>query len=82
MYKKVLCNGYILGVGIVAQGGNISKEEYDTLTAVFNNAPECEVGYYYRLKENLVWELCEVPAIDDEPASIEDYEEALRRFGV
>ena len=59
-YKIVKKDGNILGVGEVPHGGNISKEEYDKVTKIINQMPKAPDGFYYRLKENLEWELCEM----------------------
>ena len=56
-YKKVIRNSYILGVGMVPCGGNISKETYDKITDMINNMPTPPEGFGYKLKENLEWEL-------------------------
>lgn len=64
-YKKITSNGYILGVAQAESGGNISKETYDEITAIIHNMPTAPDGFYYRLKENLEWELCEMPTEGD-----------------
>ena len=57
-------NGYIHGVvkGVNAENSNISESEYNEIKAIIENAPTAPDGFYYRLKENLEWELCEMPA--------------------
>ena len=59
-YKKITSDGYILGVAEIESGGNISKKEYDEITKVIHCIPTAPEGFYYRLKENLEWELCEM----------------------
>lgn len=74
MYKKILLNGYIMGVCIVSQGGNISEEEYERLTGVLSAMPAAPEGFYYMLREDEVWELVKKedaptdPEIDDAEA--------------
>lgn len=58
MYKKYVKGGYIIGIGA---GEEISKEEYDTILAAINNRPAAPDGCYYALKENLEWELKDIP---------------------
>lgn len=57
MYKKVIINGYIIGVGEVFSGGNIDEEEYTRLTEVFLSMPTAPEGYHYMLKADETWEL-------------------------
>ena len=57
MYKKIIIDGYILGLCEVSQGGNITEEEYNRLTNVFMSKPEAPEGYYYMLLEDETWEL-------------------------
>lgn len=59
MYKKIVKDGYILGVGEVSRGGNIDANEYARLTEVINDAPEAPDGFYYMLREDETWELIE-----------------------
>lgn len=65
-YIKVMSNGYILGVAQATSGGNISKEEFDEITAIIHDMPTTPDGYYYRLKDNLEWELCELKIAERE----------------
>ena len=82
-YVKVISDGYILGVGEVESGGNISKEEFDEISNIIHNTPTAPDGYYYRLKENLEWELCKIPSDEGgEIASDADYQAALEDLGV
>lgn len=83
-YKKIIVDGYILGLAEVANNGNISKAEYDRITEVIHSKPIAESGYDYRLREDLTWELYELPPmpIEDEEATAEDYEAALAELGV
>lgn len=73
-YRKVVINGYILGIGETMAEGNISAEEYARLTNVFSTMPEAPVGFSYILREDETWELVERepeptdPDIDDAEA--------------
>lgn len=77
-YKIVIKDGYVLGVGQVPSGGNITKERYDAVSSVIANMPTAEDGYCYRLTEAMEWELCERMT----EATEGDYLAALERFGV
>ncbi len=66
MYKKYVKDGYIIGLGA---GEEISQQEYEDILKVINNRPQAPDGCYYALKENLEWELKEIPeslSIDEE----------------
>ena len=60
-YYKIVMDGYILGIYVGKDGVcEITKEEYDTIQATLNNAPETPDGFGCRLREDLVWELFEL----------------------
>lgn len=63
-YYKLIENGYIIGIGKGAGGEAISVEEYSEILSVIRSKPEAEAGYDYWLKEDLTWEMVEVPTID------------------
>lgn len=90
-YFKMTTDGFIDGIGTSSSYGNISKEEYDKISALIHNIPkDAPSGYGYRLRaDNLEWELCELPVVEeaedeneDEEATTEDYEAALAELGV
>ena len=58
-YRKVVIDGYIIGVGETSAEGNITSDEYNRLTEIFLAMPEAPEGYYYMLRENETWELIE-----------------------
>lgn len=75
-YAKVVCNGYILGVGI-ANIGNITEEEYNEITGIFRSAPVAPSGYTYKLRaDTLEWELVELPPEPEPEPTVEDKAEA------
>lgn len=82
-YRVNTENGYIHGItkGVNAENGNISKEEYEKIKSLLENTPTAPDGFYYRLKENLEWELCEIPPVK-ETATETDYQTALESLGV
>lgn len=84
MYYRVnIEDGYIHGVveGVNEDNANITKEEYTKIKETIKNTPKAPDGFYYRLKDNLEWELCELPVVE-EIADEADYQEALESLGV
>lgn len=73
MYYKIITNGYITVIGTGNGGIEITEEEYSFLLDHIRNCPKAPEGYGYRLKEDLTWELYELPIIpeDDEISSDE-----------
>lgn len=76
-------DGYIHGVvqGVNSNNSNITEEEYNHIKGILKNVPTAPEGYYYRLKENYEWELCEMPQIE-EMATETDYQTSLESLGV
>lgn len=80
-------DGYIFSVSSSnhsAGENTISEAEYLEIKNIIENMPTAPEGYGYRLKENLEWELYELPESPDIPeeATEADYREALERLGV
>lgn len=84
MYRKNIENGYIVSLVKGVSNGNITEEEYNTILDVIRSKPTPPEGYDYKLKEDLIWELYELPVVppEDEEATEADYVDALGRFGV
>ena len=76
-------NGYIHGVvkGVSESNSNCTVEEYRKVKAILEKAPVAPEGFYYCLKENLEWDLCEMPQIEA-TATEADYQSALEDLGV
>lgn len=74
MYYKLTKDGYIAVIGTGEGGTPITEEEYENILDVLQNRPTAEDGYAYRLREDLTWELVEVPVVDpdDEEVSGEE----------
>lgn len=66
-FKKIEINGYILGVALVKNGGNITETEYNEISEVFRNRPTVPDGYGNRLKADLTWEQYELSNSVDDP---------------
>ena len=62
MYYRInIEDGYIHGVvkGVSKENSNITEDKYTIIKERIANAPTAPEGFFYRLKENLEWELCE-----------------------
>ena len=64
-YYKIVESGYLVVIGTGNGGAEITKEEYENILTVINEKPIAENGYDYRLKEDLTWELYELPIIPE-----------------
>ena len=71
-HYKFIENGYILAIGKGVGGIEITEEEYNSLLAHIHNRPEAEEGYGYRLKEDLTWELYELPIVEETEISSDE----------
>ena len=65
-YYKQIQDGYIICIGMGSGGEELTKEECDSLLKHIKARPIPEDGYDYRLKEDLSWELYELPPVDDD----------------
>jgi hypothetical protein len=84
MYLLNKQDGYIHSVvsGVSAANSNITEAEYIEIKAVIANMPTAPTGFGYRLKENLEWELYELPEMPEVEATEQDYIAALEQLGV
>ena len=83
MFYKKITDGYIIAVGKGEDGVIIDEQEYKHLLEISKRRPTPQDGYDYRLKEDLTWELYELPPMEyEEEATEQDYIEALERLGV
>lgn len=83
-YYKLVSGHYIIAISIGGVGIKITKNEYNRIASTISQKPTDPEGYVYVLKTDLTWELCERPPAppEDEPATEEDYIEALNKLGV
>lgn len=67
MYRVNIEEGYIHGVvkGVSPENSNITEEEYHRIKSMIEHAPTAPEGFFYRLKENFEWELCEMQIITE-----------------
>ena len=65
-YKKIMLNGYILGVALVKTGGNITEADFTKISDMLRNRPTAPDGFAYRLTTGLEWELYELPTEESE----------------
>ena len=71
-YYKIIENGYLVGIGTGVGGIKITEEEYNSILAHIQSCPIAEEGYGYRLKEDLTWELYELPIVPEEEISSDE----------
>ncbi len=60
--------------------GNITEAEYNEILSVIRQRPTPPEGFDYRLKEDLTWELCELPPVPPEEPSYEELLEAVEIY--
>lgn len=67
-YYKMIIDGYLVAVGNGSGGTEITADEYAELLNIIRNKPMAPEGFDYRLREDLKWELYELPPVpeDDE----------------
>lgn len=65
-YYKRTESGYIVLIGIGCGGEEITEQEYTEIMQAVRNKPKPTEGYDYKLREDLEWELCELPIVEDE----------------
>lgn len=77
-YKKVVYDGYILGVGETAGEGNIDEAEYNRLSEVISAMPTAPDGYYYALRnQDEEWELIQFTDPQSDEASADEIAAAI-----
>lgn len=64
MAYKIVLDDYIVGV-CDDFGEKITEQEYDTILDAIRNCPTAPDGYGYRLREDLTWELYELPVVEE-----------------
>lgn len=71
--KKIISNGYIIGLSELT-GEDISAEEKESILTAIESRHIPQAGYSYRLKKDLTWERYELPP---EPAPEPTVEERI-----
>jgi len=61
MYTVYTDSGYMISIAHDVADGNITEEEYQAIQETIRHKPVAPDGYIYRLKEDLSWELCQLP---------------------
>lgn len=69
-FYKQIENGYIVAIGTGPGNEEITAEEHSEILSLIKSKPTAEAGYDYRLKEDLTWELVEVPVVETEDEEI------------
>lgn len=73
-YYVEYVDNWILAVGTGFGGEEITKEEYEKILSIISGCPTPEIGYDYRLKKDLTWELVELPPAPESDPEISDAE--------
>lgn len=74
-YFKNIEGDYIVSISTGTGTEEITQEEYENILSVIrNDRPIPEVGYDYRLRTDLTWELIEVEVIPEDEMEITDDE--------
>ena len=71
-YYKLIENGYLTAIGTGVGGIEITEEEYNSILVHIRSCPEAPKGYGYRLKEDLTWELYELPIVEETDISSDE----------
>ena len=66
MYQQNTKDGYIVSIVKGVTNGNLTEEEYNGIIEVIRNKPIADKGFDYKLKENLTWELYDLPKSEEE----------------
>ena len=66
-YYKQINGDYVSAVGANIDGEEITAGEYQAIVETLRNKPTPPVGFDYRLKTDLTWELYELPPEDPDP---------------
>lgn len=70
-YFKSLSDGYIYAIGTGPGGTEITEAEYKSIKSVIANMPKAESGYWYKLTDNLTWEMYKIITPAPEPTTEE-----------
>ena len=64
-WKYVNEDKYIGSVGNGQGGTEITETEYNTILDAIRNRPTAPDGYGYRMREDLTWELYDLPVMEE-----------------
>lgn len=76
-YYKIVLDGYISNIGTGEGGTEITEEEYINILTIIKSAPTASEGKGYRLKDDLTWELYDLPEPEPDEVTGEDVLDAL-----
>lgn len=71
-YYKLIENGYLTAIGTGVGGIEITEEEYNSILVHIRSCPEAPSGYGCRLKEDLTWEIYELPIVEETDISSDE----------
>ena len=76
IYCKVITDNYIEAICTQDVGkpqNEVTEAEYNTILDLIRNKPTAESGFDYRLREDLEWEMYELPPMpEDDELSAEE----------
>lgn len=64
-YFKIVVDGHVAMCGTGNGGTEITEAEYNGIFNAIQNKPAAPDGYGYRLREDLTWELYELPVAEE-----------------
>lgn len=67
MYWKTILDGYVHAIGEGDSESPITEEEYNEILTAIRSRPTPPYGWDYQLREDLTWELYELPPVDPDP---------------
>ena len=73
-YFKNIEGDYITSISTGCGQTEIDQEEYNEIMSIIRSRPTPEVGFDYRLRTDLTWELIEVEVIPEDEVEISDDE--------
>lgn len=73
-YFKNIEDDYIASISTGSGAEEIAQEEYENILSIIHNRPVPEIGYDYKLRTDLVWELIEVKVVPEDELEITDEE--------
>lgn len=71
MFYKTITGGCVNNISKNSGGTEITETEYNAILDAIYNRPTAPDGYGYRLREDLTWELYELPVVEE----VEQYTE-------
>lgn len=74
MLYKTIIGGYVNNISKNSGGTEITETEYNAILDAIHNRPTAPDGYGYRMREDLTWELYELPVVEETEEELTDQE--------